>query len=499
MPRGRIKRDTYLNVLSEKKENRIHEASLEILEKTGVRVQDEETLSRLEGEGCRVDYKTQTAKMDESFIMKGLKKHPKEFLLRAVEPEQDCCLTSGNSLLVTTSPGMSSVDLDTWEPRLPLPGEYYEYMRVIHGLEEIDLAGSFPWSGFQGVPECMRLIEGFAAKIRCSGKALWEGSTMDNYKFMVTMARKLGADVWMNTNPTSPLTFSKATMEQMKYFCEKDVVFTLTSGPIPGVSSPVTLAGTLALNNADILAGNAIAQMYAPGCRCMAGGMILTLNMNTGAPLFANAASYLSEAAFTQMWRRYQIPCVTNAPGWSNAKSIDYQAAYETSTGFLMLALAGASVIPYAGGLTAELTAHPVKAIIDADVAKMVRRILEGIAVEKDTLAVSLIDEIGFAPASYLAEEHTVDWYKKERCDLELADTDTILDWLERGRSTLIERGKEKMDKLLFDAPAYRLNQGQENAVKEILEEAREYYRGKGAIQPEEWKVYKGALDPLER
>ena len=189
---------------------------------------------------------------------------------------------------------------------------------------------------------------------------------------------------------------------------------------------------------------------------------------------------------------------MTNSPGWSNAKSIDYQAAYETSTGFLMLALAGASVIPYAGGLTAELTAHPVKAVIDADVVRMVRRILEGIAVENETLAVSLIDEIGFAPASYLAEEHTVDWYKRERCDLELADTDTISGWLEKGKPTLIEKGKEKMKQQLLGTLAYRLRPGQENAVKEVLEEARAYYREKGAIQPEEWKAYKRVLDALE-
>lgn len=495
MERGRIKPDFFLNVLSENKKEEIHKATLEILEKTGVKIQDEETLARLQGEGCKVDFDAQTARMNEAFVMDGLKKHPHEFVLRAVDQDQNCLLKSGESFLVTTSPGLNSINLNTWEPKIPNRKEFYDYMCLVDRLEEIDLAGSFPWGGFEKVPQCMAFIESLAAKIRCSGKALWEGTSLDNYRFIVKMAKRLNVDVWLNTNPTSPLTFMKDTVDEIKFLCREGMPFTITSGPILGVSGPVTMAGALALNNADILAGNAIAQMYCPGTRCMAGGMLLALNMKTGSPVFANAASYLTEAAFAQMWRCYGVPCVTNSPGWTNAKQIDYQAAYETSTGFLMLALAGANVVPYAGGLTAELTAHPVKAILDRDVVKMVRRIRQGIAVDEESLALSVIKDVGFAPGSYLDQEHTIEWMRSERCDLEMADLDTISEWIRNGKETLLEKGIKKWRALREMNSQYHINDQQEKIVEETLEEARQYYYEKGLINQKEWENYRTSIE----
>ena len=88
------------------------------------------------------------------------------------------------------------------------------------------------------------------------------------------MALELGIDLWQNVNPTSPLTFMPETIKHINHFSKNDVPFSICSGPVLGVSGPVTIAGTVAMNNADIFATNIIAQMKKAGTRVLAGSMI---------------------------------------------------------------------------------------------------------------------------------------------------------------------------------------------------------------------------------
>ena len=493
MSRGAIEGISYWNILSDQEVQKLHSSALQILGRTGVKVEDENILAMLADSGCRVDQAAHVVYMGEAFIADTLSKHPRGFVLRAICPENDCYFKAGKSMIVTTAPGRSTVDIATWKPYMPSKKEFYDYVRLIDGLDFIDMHTAFPWAGFEGVPECMQLIEGFAAKLRCGHKALWEGSMVGNHQYIIKMAKAVGTEVWMNTNPTSPLTFSADCLEIMRSCCENDMPFSITSGPLPGVSSPVTIAGTLALNIADILAGNAIAQTLKPGSRTIGGSLILALNMKTGGPQFSNAVSFLAEAAFAQMWRYYDIPCAVNSIGWSNSKMIDYQAAYETTMAFALQAVAGAAVLPFAGGLTAELTAHPLKAVIDNDVAQLVKRIVQGFRINEDTLALDLIDEMGFAPTSYLAEDHTLEYFRSERSYSTVADMSGIAQWLEKDCPTILEHAQEKMDQILASENSW-IDANREKAVAAVLEEARDYYRATGMISEKEWQIYQDVL-----
>ncbi len=485
---------SYLDVLSDEKAMQIQDCTLRILKDTGMKIQDIATLELLAENGATVDLKAQTAKFPEKLVMDTILKTPGEFVLKSRQEENDCIIKSGGAFVSATSPGLNSVDLKTWEPKKPTRKEYYDYMRVVDALEYVDFIGSFPWGGFEGVPECMRLVEGLAAKLRSSTKAVWEGSELDNNVFNNMLVKALGVDLWQNTNPTSPLLLNRSTCELIKYLAENDMVFSITSGPSLGATSPVTLAGSIALNNADILASNAVAQLVKPGTRTIAGGMFMLMNMRTCTPVFSNACTFLAESAFSQVWRRYGIPCASNSPGWSNSKMIDYQAAYETTMGLFSLALSGASVIAYAGGLSAELTGHPVKAIIDNDILGMVKRFMKGIDVNEETLAFSLINEIGFSPNSYLAEEHTLEWFRNESFTPLAADMLPIEKWLNEGKKSIIDHGVERMEDILKNHRPTPLTPSQEADIENILTEARKHYKKQGLISENEWNIYQKTL-----
>jgi trimethylamine--corrinoid protein Co-methyltransferase len=223
--------------------------------------------------------------------------------------------------------------------------------------------------------------------------------------------------------------------------------------------------------------------------------MFLVLDMMTAMPLFANSGNYLAESAFSQIWRNYGLPSTSNSPGWSNSKMLDYQAAYETTMGLVSVAFSGATVIAFAGGLTAELTGHPIKAIIDNEIVGMVKRFLQGIDVNEETLALDLIDDVGFAPAMYLAEEHTLRWFKHERFTPSVADVATIPKWIEGGKKTLIEHGRSKMEEILQNHKIEMLEPEQEQAIEDVLNEARSYYRKTGEITDSEWNEYQKSID----
>lgn len=480
----------YLEMLSESDVEKIHGATLKILKDTGVHIEDKETLEMLSENGCEIDSGKGVVRFPENVVMDSLQKSPSSFVLKARDSKKDCTVKSGGPFICAPSPGMQSIDLDTWEPKTPTRKEFYDYMRIIDALPNYDMHVGFPWGGFEGVPTCMALMESCAAKFRVSTKPNWEGTIKESYIYNTQMAHALGVDLWENCNPTSPLTFSGETITHIKHFSKNDIPFSICSGPVLGVSGPATIAGVVAMNNADILATNAIAQINKVGSRVLAGSMIMAVDMRSAAPIFSNVANHLADSVFNQMWAYYGMPTLCNMGGWSNSKMIDYQAGYETTMGTTMTALSGGSVIAFGGGLTAELSAHPIKAIIDNDIIGMLKRNMQGIEVSEETLALDVIDEVGFSPTTYLSEEHTCSLWRKDTYYPQLADMLDIEMWIKQGKKSIIDHGRQRMEAILAEHTVCELPAEKEKMIEDILWEARDFYRKNGSISDEEWDVY---------
>ena len=124
---------------------------------------------------------------------------------------------------------------------------------------------------------------------------------------------------------------------------------------------------------------------------------------------------------------------------------MDFQSGYEKGMNALIQALSGGAVVWVHGTVFGELTAHPVQAIMDDDIAGMIGRFLEGIEVSSDTLAVDLIQEVGTIPGIYLDKHHTRKWWKSEQFIPAVADTSNLQTWLNSGKKTTIDLAKEKI------------------------------------------------------
>ena len=480
----------HLEMMSPQQMEFIDRSIMQVLRETGVTIDDDAALELMSENGCSVDLETRRVKIPETLVEECLAKAPHSFEITAREAKNNCTFASGGPTFFAPSIGMNTFDLDTWKPRRPTRKEFYEYIKVLDSLPNVHAMVAFPWFGFYKVPQCMCLLESNAAKIRCSTKIQMEGTVLGNDRWNIEMAKATDQDLLQLINPAAPLSIQKESVEQIRLYAKTDMPFHFAAGTTIAATGPATICGSLITDIAAALAGIVLSQLIKPGARVWVGSMIMAQNMKTGSPAFGNIGNSLAEAAFNQLWRRYKIPTWTISSAWTSSKAIDFQAAYETAMGALLGALSGTTVVLMHGGMTGELTAHPLKAILDDDIVGMIGRLLKGITVNEETAAVDLINEVGPLPGNFLTTKHTREWWRAEQYMPQVADTLTYPEWATLGHKKAIDHARERMEHLVSEHSTLALTDTQENAIESILKEARKYYREKGFITEEEWRLY---------
>ncbi len=485
----------YVDIISDRSVERVIKGSLSVLADTGVVVQDKQMQQTLVAYGCRVDTSTDRVRMDEAVVTRALSSAPGSFEGKAMDPSESIRFSPGETTYFINGCGKALVDVDTWEMHDPTREEFYRHIRVIDALPHIDIQNCFPFFGFAKVPECMRLIESAAAKFRVSGKVQIEGTLFDNYRFTCAMADLFKVDLFQIVNSAAPLTYYAETADQMRTYTEHNLPFHFATGVTRGMTGPMTSLGSVILNNAEALAGIVMSQALQEGSRVWVNSMMLTPNMSNGMPAFGDIGNSITDMAFNQVWRHLDIPCWSNAASWTSSKMIDYQAGYELTSALVLQILSGATAISFQGGLHDEIGVSTVKAIIDDDVVASLKRLMRGLNDSEEGLAVDLINEIGPLPGSYLDTDLTLEHWRDECHIPTVGIRDPYPQWVEGNkRGSVVERAKERMEQLLADHKETVLTESQEQELEYILEEARTYYRKKGLISDEEWRIYQEDL-----
>lgn len=479
MMKGFTRRVKPPEILTEEQIEVIHQGTLNVLQTTGIKLESSKFLKFFEKNGCDVDRADNRVRFPEDLVEDCLRKCPATFRVRARDPQNDL-LIGGDTLYFTQYAGMNTVDLNTWEPREATREEYYDYVKVLDALENVHFLSSYPYFGFKGLPLGMHIPEGMAAKIRMSSKCQIESNMQDAHVFCMEMARAVGGEVMQVLESSSPLMLSDEQVSAAFTYGKQGAATRLASGAVSGASAPATIAGSLVSNNAENIASLVMMQLIKPGTRVVARNTIFPQNMRSGSPAFGNAWVFLFQVAFNQIWRRYEIPAEINTIGASSSKKIDFQCGYEKMGGALIAALSGVSLIYFHGGIHAELSSHPVQALLDSDVAGTIGHFIEGFDVSEETLAIDLINQVGPIPGHFLAKEHTRKWWKEEQYVRKVADEMTYAEWTESGKKDCIDYAKERMQEILSTHKvSLPLTPSQEEEIERILKEARECYKKK--------------------
>ena len=483
-----------LEILTEEQVEAIHRGALEVLWVTGVTMEHERALKLLEKNGCKVDHASSRVHFPSGLVEESLRKCPSAFHVRSRDPENSLIM-GGNSVYFLPFPGQHTVDLDTWEPRTATRREFYEGVTVLDALPHVHGLWSYtPYFGFEGVPPAMALLESMAGKIRNSTKFITEGYSKGSEKFTIQMAQAVDTEMSVPCLLSPPLTYCYDAIEAAFSGVEAGFPVRISEGSLYGATAPATIAGALVSANANLIGPIVLLQLVSPGARVFVNDFTLPQNMRTGAPGFGDIVVSLHAAAFNQVWRRYGIPRC-NGAAIPVAKRIDFQGGYERAISSLLFALSGANFILLHGGISSELTHHPVQAILDDDLAGMVGRFLEGITINDETLAIELIEQVGPIPGHFLNREHTRKWWQREQFVPRSADRLTYPEWINTGKKGCLDYARQRMDEILATHRPTPLTPGQEEDVERILEEARQYYKEKGLISDEEMATYRKSME----
>jgi len=340
----------------------------------------------------------------------------------------------------------------------------------------------------------MALLESMAGKIRNSGKFLTEGYSKGSEEYCIRMAQAVDAELCVPCLLSPPLTYYGDAIGAALHGADAGFPIRISEGAVYGGTAPATIAGALVSACANLIAPIVLLQVYRPGTRVFLNDFTFPQNMTTGAPGFGNIAISLHAAAFNQVWRRYGVPACNGAavPG---SKRIDFQSGYERAISTTIFALSGASFILLHGGVAAELTHHPLQAVLDDDICGMVGRFLQGVDVTDETLATELIEQVGPIPGHFLNKKHTRTWWRHEQYTPLSADKLTYPEWAASGRKSCIDYARERMDDILANYTPPPLTPGQENEIESILEEARRHYNQAGLISADEMTAYRSSMD----
>ncbi|MEA3241028.1 MAG: trimethylamine methyltransferase family protein [Pseudomonadota bacterium] len=391
----------------------IHETSLAILESTGIKIELQEALDLFRQAGARVE--DNVVHITFGLIDKALDSVPAKIVLAAHENKPPLIVEGTQSFTGTGGAALNVLDIETGESRLSTLKDIYDIARLVDRLDNIDFYVRPVVA--QDVPrEHLDVNKYYAALAGTQKHVMASVYSEESARDIIEMASLMcGGFDNLRDNPVisfitscclSPLCMDPETTAIMTELVRNNMPVVIGTAPMAGSTSPVTMAGTLAQMNAELLAGIVYSQLVNPGAPVIYGAVPAIADMHTGG-FSGGAVEYgMLNSAAAQMAQFYDIP-VYNSAGVTDSRTPDIQAGYEKAFSLMQSVHSGANLIHHAAGMLDSLkTVAYEQYVIDNDIICMARRANRGIIIDEENLARSVIQKVGHG-GTYLTQKHT--------------------------------------------------------------------------------------------
>jgi len=273
-------------------------------------------------------------------------------------------------------------------------------------------------------------------------------------------------------SPVSPLIFPDDVVEAIMETARSNVSLGPLPCPTAGATAPLSLAGSLAQQNAEVLASVVLAQLVQPGLPIVYCGRLAMMEPRTGASVWGGVELGLASAATVQIGHRYGLP--VNVYGLStNAHTLEVQNGYERALNAAIPALAGADELSGIGEMEAGVTGSYAQMVCDNEIAASVNRLRRGFTADEDALAVEVIAAVMDGSRNFLDQRHTVRYLRAgEIMRTRLAERRLWDEWERAGREGMVERAQAEAERLLSEHEVPPLTEDQERELDEIMQEA---------------------------
>ncbi len=429
----------------------VHEASLEILEETGLLVRNEKARKRFAEFGAHVDHDTEIVKLPAAIVEHYRVMVPPTITLRGRDPDYDITFPRTEPVIATASSAPDIVDPVTGITRRATSHDIANIAHLVNQLPGFDLfsisvlADDAPRNQFSlsrfypALKNCIKPVRTSVYDVREAHQVLKLGELIAGSKeaFWERPFINFGY-----CSIVSPLTMDYDSTEMLMYFAENGITAYGTVAPMGGLSTPMTLAGMLTIMNAEWLAAATLAQMTRPGTSLIYNFLPVFADMRDGAYAPGAIEIGMMKSAVCQMGRFYNVPS-GGYLGLTNSKVSDAQAGFEKGMSPLLGAASGVSFIVMGGLLDALMSFDFGQVVIDNEIALMIKKVRQGFDFSKETMSVEEIKNTGPAGV-FAANPETLDRMTTAVFMPELADRKLRETWQEDGSSTIHQRAMDK-------------------------------------------------------
>lgn len=461
-------------VLTENECRRIHEASLETLERTGCKVEAPEALDLLKRAGSYID--ADRVRIPSSLVKRALESAPQKVALYNRLGLRTMILEGSNTYYGTGSDCPFTMDLETGERRKSTKSDVARFAHLVDGLPNIDFVMSMGIAS--DANELTSFVHQFQAMVENTAKPIVFTThgiedMHDIYEMAVAVkgsAEKLKQEPFLvlYSEPIPPQRHTCMGLEKLIFCAKNHIPVTYPTGAMAGCSAPATLAGAVALGNAETLVGLVIHQLASPGAPYIYGGNTTIMDMSTGLFTYAAPEFHLTLSAYADLGKFYGLP-VWALAGASDAKTLDAQAGMEAGFQMTMAELSGAQLIHDVGYLDSGLCSSMEMVCLGNETASLARRLSRGIRVEPEDFALDVIDEVG-PGGMFLATDHTVEHFRSEFWFPKMLVRGTFDSWRQGGSRGIFQRLNQQAKEIIASHQPPKLSEDVRTKLDRIIE-----------------------------
>ncbi|MCU0851796.1 MAG: trimethylamine methyltransferase family protein [Thermoplasmata archaeon] len=444
-----------LTVLSKNDIEAIHGATMEVLDRTGVKMDSPEALKLLQEHGCEVDEKTKTVRMNEAIVMDAVKSCHGNFRWHGRSEKDSFDVVNGKTKFGPGAQCLYYIDPDTGEFRHSTLQDGIRICRLLDALDTCSL-GYVPVYPTDVPDGAMSPIMWVAGLVNTSKPTYGGWGDDAEFELMLRVAEALLGDrelVRKKTlfpayiDPVSPLGHDQYMTQTLLRYAQWDIPVFVMVMALAGGTAPASLAGLLVQQNAEILSAVVTAKCVTKRPKIIYGSVSCPLDMRSGIAATGSPEFSLLGVGAVQMAKSYGLPSDMGIQ--SDSKTVDAQTTYEKTQAALMAVMSGADFAELFMGSTEAFNAFsPLQLMIDDEIASNVQRIARGIEVNDETLSVGVIGKTG-PLGNFLKQKETLTQFKKQHMIPKLSDRATRQQWTSSGSKDSLQRAKERMRELL--------------------------------------------------
>ncbi|MEW5956479.1 MAG: trimethylamine methyltransferase family protein [Chloroflexota bacterium] len=458
---------------------KIHQASLTVLERTGIEVLPSECRDLFCRAGARLDKAHNRVYIPPGMVEDALATARNEVRLCGRDPRHDLLLGGRRVYMGTGGAAVKVLDLASQQVRESTLADVARIGRLVDALDNIHfylracVARDIPI-------ELLDINTYYAAAVNTTKHVTVNCFSVQSAREVIELAAMIaGSREALRERPifsltacwtVSPLRYAPETVEVVTEAVRQEVPVFLSSAPQSGATSPAALAGTLVQINAEELSGVVYTQLVKPGTPVVLGYVPSVSDLRTGNFVGGAAEFAIMHAAAAQLGQFYNLP-VYNSAGLADSKVPDIQAGYEKGITGLAAALAGANYIHHSAGfLESMLTVAYEQYVIDDDINGSIMRAVRGIEVTDETLSVDVIDQVCRGEGHYLGTQQSLELMNTEYYYPHTGDRQQRDVWEAEGGLDMWARARLKAKQILDTHQPQSIPPAVDAAIRERFE-----------------------------